>query len=160
MLGAGEQVVLTLGARLQRPVAGGDQAIDIGEGRGAVESELIEGAGGGKRLQRALVDQARVDAPGEVRDVTKSAPNLSLLGDVLQIESNYLQSWLLAPSLGGDPRRHVWRLDRRVAGSGALGDLGSHQIDLAHHLVGPIRRVTALLETKARRSPVPGAVGT
>ena len=59
------------------------------------------------------------------------------LGDVLQIESNYLQSWLLAPSLGGDPRRHVWRLDRRVAGSGALGDLGSHQIDLAHHLVGP-----------------------
>jgi predicted dehydrogenase len=80
------------------------------------------------------------------------------LGAVLQIETTYLQSWLLAPTLSGDPRRRLWRLDRRVAGSGVLGDLGSHQIDLAHHLVGPIRRVVGLLETKARHAPVAGAV--
>ena len=71
LLGAGKQIVLALGACLQRPVAGRDQAVDIGEGRGAVEAKLIKGAGGGKRLERALVDQARIDAPREVRDVAE-----------------------------------------------------------------------------------------
>lgn len=78
------------------------------------------------------------------------------LGEPLQIEASYLQSWLLAPSLGGDPSRHVWRLDRRVSGSGVLGDLGSHLIDLAHHLVGPIAQVAGLLEVKAERSAAGG----
>jgi predicted dehydrogenase len=72
------------------------------------------------------------------------------LGELLQVESTYLQSWLLAPSLGGDPRARIWRLDRRVSGTGVLGDLSSHIVDLTQHLVGPIDRVAGLLETKAR----------
>ena len=45
---------------------------------------------------------------------------------------------------GARPTRAVWRFDARVAGSGALGDLGAHVIDLARYLVGEIASVAAL----------------
>jgi predicted dehydrogenase len=41
----------------------------------------------------------------------------------------------------------VWRLDKDVAGSGALGDLGAHVIDLARYLVGEITAVSASTRT-------------
>lgn len=41
----------------------------------------------------------------------------------------------------------VWRLDKATSGSGALGDLGSHIIDLARFLVGEPRKVTAMAKT-------------
>ena len=36
----------------------------------------------------------------------------------------------------------IWRLDKSIAGSGALGDLGAHIIDLAHYLVGDVKAVS------------------
>ena len=80
------------------------------------------------------------------------------LGDILHVEASYHQSWLVTAPAGGDASRRVWRLDPRVAGTGVLGDLGSHLIDLGHHLVGSIRQVNGLLETKARQSPLPEAI--
>ena len=77
---AGEQIVLAVGARLQRAVAGRDDAVDIGEGRGAVDAKLVEGAGGGERLERALVDEARIDARGEVAKRRGTRPPLLPLG--------------------------------------------------------------------------------
>lgn len=48
----------------------------------------------------------------------------------------------------GDPDVPMsWRFDRARAGSGALGDVGSHCIDLLHFLVGPITAVTARMQT-------------
>ncbi len=41
----------------------------------------------------------------------------------------------------------VWRLDKNVAGSGALGDLGAHIIDLARFLIGEPARLTAMTKT-------------
>jgi predicted dehydrogenase len=40
-----------------------------------------------------------------------------------------------------------WRFDKVRAGSGALGDVGSHCIDLMQHLAGPISRVAARMQT-------------
>ncbi|MCC6627759.1 MAG: Gfo/Idh/MocA family oxidoreductase [Chloroflexi bacterium] len=123
-------------------------ALDVAEATRMVDA--VEAAGVqhmvnfSKRPFPAIIQLSAMIAAGE-------------LGEVLQVESTYLQSWLLAPSLGADAARHVWRLDRRVAGSGVLGDLSSHIIDLVQHLVGPIERVCGLLETKAQRSPAPSA---
>jgi predicted dehydrogenase len=39
-----------------------------------------------------------------------------------------------------------WRFDGRLAGPGALGDLGSHHIDLARFLVGEVESVAAATE--------------
>lgn len=46
-----------------------------------------------------------------------------------------------------------WRQVRRLAGSGELGDMLSHRIDFAHHLVGPMRRLVANLKN---HTPVRG----
>ena len=51
------------------------------------------------------------------------------LGDIYHFRGRYLQEW-------GDIDDQVWRSDRDAAGSGALGDLGAHVIDLARYLVG------------------------
>jgi predicted dehydrogenase len=53
---------------------------------------------------------------------------------------------------------HSWRCERRLAGSGALADLGSHLINLAHFLIGDIARVQASLKTvHATRLPRSGS---
>ncbi len=50
-----------------------------------------------------------------------------------------------------------WRTRRRQAGTGALGDLGSHVISIAQHLIGPITEVMALEMTLFKDRPLPGA---
>ena len=44
-------------------------------------------------------------------------------------------------------RRCIWRCQKKLSGSGALGDLGAHIIDLARHLIGEIESVSALTRT-------------
>jgi predicted dehydrogenase len=58
------------------------------------------------------------------------------LGRLYHFRGRYLQDWLASPEAPMS-----WRLDRRQAGSGVLGDLGAHIIDLAHFLVGPMTEV-------------------
>jgi predicted dehydrogenase len=74
------------------------------------------------------------------------------IGDVYHYRGTYLQDWLVDPSF---PR--VWRLDKARAGSGALGDLLSHSIDLSRHLVAEITEVSALLKTFTGERTVPGS---
>jgi predicted dehydrogenase len=64
------------------------------------------------------------------------------LGVVRQFRGHYLQDWLADPS---EP--WSWRNDEEMAGSGALGDLGAHTLDLARYLVGDVERVSGQLRT-------------
>jgi predicted dehydrogenase len=64
------------------------------------------------------------------------------LGEIRHFRARYLQDWLV------DPAAEVtWRLRSDHAGSGALGDLGSHIIDLARFLVGEISDVSGATQT-------------
>ena len=65
------------------------------------------------------------------------------LGQIYHWRAVYLQEWIMPHY--GTPK--IWRLDKLVSGSGALGDLGAHIIDLAHYLVGDIKSVGALTKT-------------
>ncbi|MET9951266.1 Gfo/Idh/MocA family oxidoreductase [Streptomyces sp. NPDC006339] len=72
------------------------------------------------------------------------------LGALRHVRVTYLQDWLVDP---GFPL--TWRLEREHAGSGALGDLGAHAVDLAQHLAGePLVGVSALTETFVRERPL------
>lgn len=71
------------------------------------------------------------------------------IGRVFHWRAVYLQDWIVDP---GFPL--VWRLQRAEAGSGSLGDLAAHSVDLAHYLVGDIKKVTGLTETFIRERPV------
>jgi predicted dehydrogenase len=73
------------------------------------------------------------------------------LGEIRHFRGAYLEDWLLDPAFP-----LVWRLDRRKAGSGSLGDIGSHVIDLARMLVGEIAEVSGVTETFIRTRPLPG----
>ncbi|MEV6652010.1 Gfo/Idh/MocA family oxidoreductase [Streptomyces sp. NPDC051219] len=77
------------------------------------------------------------------------------LGALRHVRVTYLQDWLVDPEFP-----LAWRLQREHAGSGALGDLGAHIIDLAQYLAGePVVGVSALTETFVRERPLPaGAV--
>jgi predicted dehydrogenase len=63
------------------------------------------------------------------------------LGEIHHVRARYLQSWAAAEDPG------VWRFDAEQAGSGALGDLGTHIIDLVRYLVGEPISVSALTTT-------------
>jgi predicted dehydrogenase len=62
------------------------------------------------------------------------------LGEIHHFRGAYLQEW-------GTTDAAVWRFDKGLAGSGALGDLGAHVIDLARYLVGEIATVSASTRT-------------
>ena len=63
------------------------------------------------------------------------------LGEVRHFRGRYLQDW------GDDAGLDTWRFHPDEAGSGALGDLGTHVIDLARFLNGEISTVTGFLKT-------------
>jgi predicted dehydrogenase len=78
------------------------------------------------------------------------------LGRIYHYRAVYLQEWVMPHY--GTPL--IWRLDKKSAGSGALGDLGAHIIDLGRFLVGEIKSVGALTRTFIDRRPIPGGKGT
>ena len=70
------------------------------------------------------------------------------IGRVLSFRGTYLQDW------SADPQSPLsWRFDRSIAGSGALGDIGSHILDLARYLVGEVAAVNAVLKTHIGERP-------
>ena len=71
------------------------------------------------------------------------------LGQIYHFRARYLQDWAMIPGL-----HLVWRFDARLAGSGALGDLGAHVIDLGRHLCGEIDELAATSETFIKQRPV------
>ena len=76
------------------------------------------------------------------------------LGEIRHWRAVYLQDWLL------DPRSPLtWRLKKETGGAGPLADLGSHLVDLAHHLVGPITEVVGTAETFVKERPLPSSDG-
>jgi predicted dehydrogenase len=64
-----------------------------------------------------------------------------VLGELRHFRGRYLQDW------GDDPSLDTWRFHPDEAGSGALGDLGTHVIDLARFLAGEISSVSGLVRT-------------
>ncbi|HEX5501894.1 MAG TPA: Gfo/Idh/MocA family oxidoreductase [Thermomicrobiales bacterium] len=80
-----------------------------------------------------------VPALRQARDLIRSGA----LGRLYHFRAAYLQEWIMPHY--ATPM--IWRLDRATAGSGALGDLGAHIIDLARFLVGEIATVGALTRT-------------
>jgi predicted dehydrogenase len=72
------------------------------------------------------------------------------LGRLYHYRGVYLQDWVADPSVP-----LYWRLRKEAAGSGALGDIASHSLDLARFLVGEISEVTGALETFVKERPLP-----
>ena len=81
--------------------------------------------------------------------LAKQMVDKGLLGTIYHWRSVYLQDWIVDPNFP-----LVWRLDKKVAGSGSLGDLAAHSIDLARFLVGEITEVAGLTKTFIKQRPI------
>jgi predicted dehydrogenase len=74
------------------------------------------------------------------------------IGEIRQVRAAYLQDWLMDAE---GPM--TWRLDKTRAGSGSLGDIGAHALDLAEHITGlRISEVSGVLDTIVRERPLLG----
>jgi predicted dehydrogenase len=63
------------------------------------------------------------------------------LGEIRHFRARYLQDW------AEDPGLDTWRFSVEDAGSGAIGDLATHVIDLSRFLVGEIAALSAVVKT-------------
>jgi predicted dehydrogenase len=75
-------------------------------------------------------------------DLARQLVQAGELGEILHFRARFLLSFAVDARV---PKS--WRFDRAVAGAGALGDLGSHHIDLARFLVAEVERCAALTKT-------------
>jgi predicted dehydrogenase len=71
------------------------------------------------------------------------------LGEILTVRGQYMQDWSADP---GTPLS--WRFQSKLAGSGALGDVGTHIIDMTRFLVGEFESVNAIVRTHIPERPV------
>ncbi|TSD13071.1 Gfo/Idh/MocA family oxidoreductase [Curtobacterium sp. KBS0715] len=114
------------------------------------EAEAMTAAADAARAQgvRAMVgfSYRRVPAIAFARQLVQDGR----IGTVRQVRALYLQDWL-ADADGP----MTWRLDKSLAGSGALGDIGAHAIDLVEHVTGAsLATVSGTLETFVTERPL------
>ncbi|NMO55910.1 Gfo/Idh/MocA family oxidoreductase [Actinoplanes sp. TBRC 11911] len=75
------------------------------------------------------------------------------IGTIRHVRANYLQDWIVDPAFP-----LVWRLRKEIAGSGALGDIGAHIVDMTQFVTGQsITSVSAMTETFIKQRPLPSA---
>jgi predicted dehydrogenase len=67
------------------------------------------------------------------------------IGEPINFSGRYFEDYMASPDIG-----HSWRCERRLAGSGALADLGSHLVNMLHVLLGPVVEVSGTLSTVIR----------
>lgn len=71
------------------------------------------------------------------------------IGDILNFRGTYLQDW------SADPDGPLsWRFQKSIAGSGSLGDIGTHVVDMARFLCGEIMQVNTQLKTWVKTRPL------
>ncbi|SDU61585.1 Gfo/Idh/MocA family protein [Jiangella alkaliphila] len=112
----------------------------------------------------AMVEAAEKAAEAGVRSMVgftyRRVPAIALarqlvaegrLGQLHHVRAQYLQDWIADPDAPLS-----WRLQKDKAGSGALGDIGAHIIDLTQYITGErITGVSAMLETFVKERPIP-----
>lgn len=72
------------------------------------------------------------------------------IGRIFHVHARYAQDWIVDPNFA-----IVWRFDKKLAGSGALGDICAHSIDAARFITGlEIKEVIGNLKTMIPERPV------
>lgn len=153
-----EAVSITVPNRLHREVAvavaEAGKHLWVEKPVGRFPSETADVASAVERAGvRSLVGFNYRHAPAvrHARDLIRSGA----LGTVDHFRSQWIAAY------AADPRSVLsWRFLREEAGLGILGDLGSHAVDLAQCLLGPIASVTARTETIVKERPLPSGTGT
>jgi predicted dehydrogenase len=114
---------------------------------------------------REMADAARAAAAKGIRSMVgfsyRRVPALTFarelvqagrIGEVRQARAAYLQDWLV-----DENGPMTWRLDKKLAGSGSLGDIGAHAVDAVQFITGQnVEQVSGHLTTFVKQRPLLG----
>jgi predicted dehydrogenase len=115
------------------------------------EAMVVAAAHANERGVRSMVgfNYRRVPAIALARQLVAEGR----VGEIRHVRAQYLQDWIVDPQFP-----LVWRLQKDRAGSGALGDIAAHIVDLTQYVTGQlIAGVSGLTETFVRERPLPEA---
>lgn len=129
------------------------------------EKPLANTVAEAEAMERAARDAAANGIRAMVGFTYRRVPAVTLMRDMIaagrvgtvrQVRASYRQDWLADPEAP-----MTWRLDKDRAGSGALGDIGAHIVDMTQFVTGQaLTQVSAVLDTLVDERPVLGeAVG-
>lgn len=117
----------------------------------AEAAELVEAAERAGVINHVGFNYARSPAAQLARELIAEGA----LGDVYHFRGTHAEDFLADPTLPMS-----WRLEARYGSeAGALSDLGSHIVNLAHYLCGPLSEVMAQRRTVHTRRPLPDREG-
>lgn len=126
------------------------------------EKPLANNAEEAEAMAKAAKDAASTGTKSMVAFNYRRVPALALakqlietgkVGTIFHVRANYLQDWIIDPEFP-----LVWRLDKKAAGSGALGDIAAHIIDASYFLTGSkILNVSGQLKTFIKERPLPAS---
>lgn len=122
------------------------------------EKPLANTVAEAEAMTEAAADAARGGVRSMVGFTYRRTPAVALakslvadgrIGTIRHVRAQYLQDWLT-----NEDAPLTWRLDKRKAGSGALGDIGAHIIDMAQWVTGSqIHSVSGLMTTFVNTRP-------
>ena len=102
---------------------------------GAEAKTMLDAVAGGKSVHMVAFNYRRTPAVVLARKYIDEGR----IGTILNFRGTYLQDW------SADPDSPLsWRFQKAVAGSGTVGDIGTHVVDFARYLVGEIASVNAV----------------
>jgi predicted dehydrogenase len=112
---------------------------------GAEAKTMLDAVNGASTIHMVAFNYRRTPAVALARKYIEEGR----IGTIRNFRGTYLQDW------SADPDSPLsWRFQKKVAGSGAVGDIGTHVVDLARYLVGEINAVSALTRTYNTTRPV------
>lgn len=125
------------------------------------EKPLANSVAEAEEMEKAAQDAATNGIRAMVGFTYRRVPAVTLMrdmiaagrvGNIRQVRASYRQDWLADPE---SPM--TWRLDKDRAGSGALGDIGAHIVDMTQFVTGQaLAEVSGVMETLVDERPVLG----
>lgn len=123
------------------------------------EKPLANSVAEAEAMERAARDAAEHGIRAMVGFTYRRVPAVTLMRDMIaagrigtirQVRASYRQDWLADPE---SPM--TWRLDKDRAGSGALGDIGAHIVDMTQFVIGEeLTQVSGVMETLVDERPM------
>ncbi len=108
--------------------------------------QMLQAADDNKVVNMVCFNYRRVPAIALAKKMIENGD----LGRIYHFRARYLQDWIADPNFP-----LVWRLKKEIAGSGTLGDIGAHILDLGQYLLGAnLTQVSGMTETFVKQRPL------
>ena len=113
--------------------------------RTAAESKtMLDAVKGGSSIHMGAFNYRRTPAVALAKKLIEEGR----IGTILNFRGTYLQDW------SADPDGPLsWRFQKSIAGSGTVGDIGTHVVDFARYLVGEFSSVSAIVKMHIATRP-------